>query len=74
MRGHDGAMTSYGIQIERLARFSADERGAVTVDWVVVTAAVVGLAIALAGTIGSESQDHADRIGTAMSTRGIATY
>lgn len=30
-----------------LKRFKRDERGAITVDWVVLTAAVVGLAIAI---------------------------
>lgn len=34
-----------------LNAFIADESGAVTVDWVVLTAAVVGLAIAAYGTI-----------------------
>lgn len=31
--------------------FSKDESGAVTVDWVVLTAAVVGLAVAAYGSI-----------------------
>lgn len=33
--------------IERVKTFLKDESGAVTVDWVVLTAAVVGLAVAL---------------------------
>lgn len=32
--------------LERFYRFTKDESGAVTVDWVVLTAAVVALAIA----------------------------
>ena len=40
-----------------LKKFSKDEDGAVTVDWVVLTAAVVGLAIAAYGTI--EAQTNA---------------
>ena len=32
--------------------FKNDESGAVTVDWVVLTAAVVGLGIIIAGTMG----------------------
>jgi len=40
-----------------LKKFSKDEDGAVTVDWVVLTAAVVGLAIAAYGTI--EGQTNA---------------
>jgi hypothetical protein len=31
----------------RIRRFAADETGAVTVDWVVLTAAIVGLAFAV---------------------------
>ena len=31
--------------------FASDENGAVTVDWVVLTAAVVGLAVAAYGSI-----------------------
>ena len=47
-------------------RFARDESGAVTVDWVVLTAALVGIALALLGTIGggleTASQDIADAI------------
>jgi len=34
-----------------IKNFRKDENGAVTVDWVVLTAAVVGLAVAAYGTI-----------------------
>lgn len=34
-----------------IVRFTRDEEGAVTVDWVVLTAAIVGIAIAVAATI-----------------------
>ena len=37
-------------------KFRKDEDGAVTVDWVVLTAAVVGLAIAAYGTIEANSK------------------
>ncbi|MGR3468637.1 MAG: hypothetical protein ACU0CI_12245 [Shimia sp.] len=40
-----------------LAKFRADEHGAVTVDWVVLTAAIVGLGIAIMTTV---SQGVAD--------------
>lgn len=36
-----------------IPNFVADENGAVTVDWVVLTAAVVGLAVAAYATISS---------------------
>ena len=32
-------------------KFAKDESGAVTVDWVVLTAALVGIAVALVGVI-----------------------
>ncbi|MCT4558676.1 MAG: hypothetical protein N4A61_11565 [Pelagimonas sp.] len=38
-----------------IKNFRKDENGAVTVDWVVLTAAVVGLAIAAYGTIETNS-------------------
>lgn len=47
-------------------RFAQDESGAVTVDWVVLTAAVVGLAIAIGGTIFSDVQDLAETVGTTI--------
>ncbi len=46
--------------------FSKDEDGAVTVDWVVLTAALVGIALALVGTVkgglDTASGDIADAI------------
>jgi len=36
-----------------LERFSIDESGAVTVDWVVLTAAIVGLGLVVLGTTAS---------------------
>ena len=35
-----------------LKNFRADESGAVTVDWVVLTAAIVGLGIVVMNTVG----------------------
>ena len=32
-------------------RFNEDEEGAVTVDWVVLTAAIVGLGVAVIGSV-----------------------
>ncbi|WP_040610692.1 Flp family type IVb pilin [Oceaniovalibus guishaninsula] len=42
--------------------FRKDESGAVTVDWVVLTAAIVALAIGLLGTIRSNTETVADGI------------
>ncbi|MEP3026294.1 MAG: pilus assembly protein [Pseudoruegeria sp.] len=37
--------------INKIAQFKNDEDGAVTVDWVVLTAALVGLGIAVLSTV-----------------------
>ncbi len=43
-----------------LRRFFADDAGAVTVDFVVITAAIVGLTIAVTASIASGADDLAD--------------
>lgn len=43
-------------------KFSKDESGAVTVDWVVLTAALVGIAIALIATVKTGINDAATDI------------
>lgn len=48
-----------------LNRFFKDETGAVTVDWVVLTALIVGLAAAAFGNVNG---------GTSGLTTGLATY
>ncbi|MDD9708150.1 hypothetical protein PVW53_11320 [Seohaeicola sp. SP36] len=49
--------------------FSKDESGAVTVDWVVLTAAVVGLAIAAYSSIESGASDLTSRTNDFMGTQ-----
>lgn len=39
------------MKMIKLKKFANDEIGAVTVDWVVLTAAIVGIAIAVISTI-----------------------
>ena len=56
-----------------MKNFSRDEDGAVTVDWVVLTAAIVGLGIAVLTTFGGATDDYADEIGTFLSSQGIKT-
>ncbi|WP_425073999.1 Flp family type IVb pilin [Sagittula sp. S175] len=55
-----------------LKNFRADESGAVTVDWVVLTAAVVGLAIAAYSTIRNQAftliENAAAVVGTESTT------
>ncbi len=53
--------------------FQRDEDGAVTVDWVVLTAAIVGLGIAVLTTVGDATDDYADKIGAHLSSQGVKT-
>ena len=53
--------------------FAKDEDGAVTVDWVVLTAAIVGLGIAILTTVGGATDDYAVTIGNHLSSLGIKT-
>lgn len=46
--------------------FKNDESGAVTVDWVVLTGAVVALGIAVSGTIGTSMKTAASNVGTSI--------
>lgn len=51
--------------------FARDEDGAVTVDWVVLTAAVVGLGIAVAAAVKSGATAMGENISTELSTAAI---
>jgi len=57
-----------------IKNFRADEDGAVTVDWVVLTAAIVGLGIAVLTSVGNGTTALGDRISSQLSTQTIATY
>ena len=52
-----------------LAKFRGNERGAVTVDWVVITAGVVALAIAAMALIEAEATSLATATGTYVAER-----
>jgi len=55
------------------ANFLNDESGAVTVDWVVLTAAIVGLGIAVLAAVSSGVQNLSGDIQTQLSGQGIST-
>lgn len=57
-----------------MKRFSQDEDGAVTVDWVVLTSAVVGLGIAVMLSVGNSTTSLADDISTTIIDSAIPTY
>ena len=52
-----------------LRSFKDDEAGAVTVDWVVLTAAVVGLGIVVMNTIGAGIESLGQKIVTDLNNR-----
>jgi Flp pilus assembly pilin Flp len=47
-------------------RFEKDEDGAVTVDWVVLTAAIVGLGVAVIASVRTSTTDLGTRISSAI--------
>lgn len=53
---------------KRLFQFFQNIDGAVTVDWVVLTAAVVGLGIAAAVNVATGATDLGDNIGSFLAT------
>jgi Flp pilus assembly pilin Flp len=52
-----------------LKSFKNDESGAVTVDWVVLTAAIVGLGMVVMGTVGDGITGLGEAIVTDLGTR-----
>ena len=53
--------------------FMCEEDGAVTVDWVVLTAAIVGLGVAVITTIAGGALDHSTGLGAHLDTRDVRT-
>lgn len=54
-------------------KFLADESGAVTVDWVVLTAAIVGLGIAVISSIAVGTGSVGSAVGGSLETGTVAT-
>jgi Flp pilus assembly pilin Flp len=54
--------------LDFIKNFRADEDGAVTVDWVVLTAAIVGLGIAVLGSVRGGATQMADNISRELET------
>ncbi len=54
--------------------FSRDEDGAVTVDWVVLTAAIVGLGIAVITSVSGGVKNLGGQITTELSQTGTDSY
>ena len=54
-----------------LNTFKRDEDGAVTVDWVVLTAAIVGLGMAVLLSVSGGTQTLADKISTNLAAQTV---
>ena len=59
--------------VQRIRKFIASEDAAVTVDWVVLTAGVLGLCLAIFVTLGNDTADYSEDIGSFMTSQGIKT-
>jgi Flp pilus assembly pilin Flp len=59
---------------EMIKTFKADEDGAVTVDWVVLTAAIVGLGIAVLTSVSGGTTSLADKISSTLSGMSIMPH
>ena len=53
----------------QIKNFRNDEDGAVTVDWVVLTAAIVGLGLALMVSVGNSTETLANKISSKLATQ-----
>jgi Flp pilus assembly pilin Flp len=63
-----------GTKMFKLAKnFKNDESGAVTVDWVVLTAAIVGLGIAVLAAVSDGVENLSGDIDTQLSGQGVST-
>ena len=58
----------------KLFNFLKNEDGAVTVDWVVLTAAIVGLGIAVMASVGDGTTQLSDTISGNLANQTIASY
>ena len=56
-----------------IKNFAADESGAVTVDWVVLTAAIVGLGIAVVTSVRTGVTTLGTNISNSLTTTGAVT-
>ncbi|MGB5559374.1 MAG: hypothetical protein WBN04_15350 [Paracoccaceae bacterium] len=63
------------MKLFKLAQnFKRDEDGAVTVDWVVLTAAIVGLGIAVLASVSGGTKDLAGKISSNLAAMEVTTY
>ncbi len=56
-----------------IKNFANDESGAVTVDWVVLTAAIIGLGVAVMTSVGTGAKSLADTTSSALAGTAVST-
>jgi len=56
-----------------IKNFVNDESGAVTVDWVVLTAAIVGLGLAVMSVVSTSTETLTNKVGGAMDAMTVDT-
>ena len=56
--------------LRRIKEFSNSSEGAVSTDWIVLTSALVGLAIAVVAVFGNSTQNVGDVVGDKLSAMG----
>ncbi|SHF02181.1 MULTISPECIES: hypothetical protein [Litoreibacter] len=56
-----------------VSRFWTDDSGAVTVDWVILSAGVIGLALASMGVVIDGTEDLTGDVDTTLSSQLIST-
>ena len=61
-------MTAY------IKNFAKSESGAVTVDWVVLTAAIVGLGLAVMAVVSSGVENLSGDIETSLTNQNVTSY
>ena len=61
-------MTAY------IKNFAKSESGAVTVDWVVLTAAIVGLGLAVMAVVSNGVEDLSTDIEGSLTNQGVTAY
>lgn len=55
-------------------KIKREEDGAVTVDWVVLTAAIVGLGLAVLSSVSGGTTSLANKISSNLANQTISTY
>ena len=59
--------------LKSFAKFASDETGAVTVDWIVLTAAIMGVVLAVMASVSDGLEDLSGDVDSEMSRQGIST-